>query len=292
MIHVCIAAVWVWCSTAWCVVTDTAGEQKEAEGEDEETRLRAELEVVSLPALHMRAREACSSPIEQASLEDALHSDDPKKSLIALLVEFHLVDDGRILTGIEAFSAVLQAGGRHAGRRSELTLRQMLLAWILDGLNNLVHDRFFCPCLSSHRTGRKASSTVSGDASHQRGYLLQLWCLAERIARLARLIGGVAALLYMLMLNAAEVGVPGAVKFDGGDIGEILRLNQNWVMYTPTPPRESGWVSVVGYEESGGSGPRPGEEVVPRAVDLLAACVHMPRTTVPTIATAPYLCCL
>jgi hypothetical protein len=117
--------------------------------------------------------------------------------------------------------------------------------------------------------------------------------LAERIARLARLIGGVAALLYMLMLNAAEVGVPGVVKFDGGDIGEILRLNQNWVMYTPTPPRESGWVSVIGYEESaaGDFGPRPGEEVVPRVVDLLAACVYIPRTAVPTIATAPYLCC-
>ena len=38
------------------------------------------------------------------------------------------------------------------------------------------------------------------------------------------------------------------VKFDGGDIGEVLRLNQNWVMYTPTPPRESGWFTVVGHE--------------------------------------------
>ncbi len=256
--------------------------------------MRAELEVMSLPALHTRARDACSSPIEQASLEDALHSDDPKASLIALLVEFLLVDDGRILVGIEAFSAVLQAGGQHAGQRSELTLRQMLLAWILDGLNNLLHDRFFCPCLSSHRTGPEASSTIgSCGASHQRGCLLKLWCLAERIARLARLIGGVAALLYMLMLNAAEVGVPGIVKFDGGDIGEILRLNQNWVMYTPTPPIESGWLSVIGYEESAAASASssPGEKVETRAVDLLAACVYALRTSVPTISTAQYLFC-
>ena len=80
------------------------------------------------------------------------------------------------------------------------------------------------------------------------------------------------ALLYMLMLNAAEVGVPGIVKLDGGDIGEVLRLNQNWVMYTPTPPVESGWVSVIGYEENVAS--RQSEDLAEaRAVDLLDAYV-------------------
>lgn len=46
----------VWCSTGWCVVA--AAEQTEADEEDEETRLRAELEHTSLPVLHQRAREA------------------------------------------------------------------------------------------------------------------------------------------------------------------------------------------------------------------------------------------
>jgi hypothetical protein len=32
------------------------------------------------------------------------------------------------------------------------------------------------------------------------------------------------------MLNGAEMGIPGVTKLDNGDIGEILRLNQNWVM--------------------------------------------------------------
>ena len=46
------------CSTGWCVVADAAAEQTEVEEEDEETRLRAELEEASLPELHQRAREA------------------------------------------------------------------------------------------------------------------------------------------------------------------------------------------------------------------------------------------
>jgi hypothetical protein len=37
------------------------------------------------------------------------------------------------------------------------------------------------------------------------GLLMRLWRLAERVARLARFVGGGVVLLYMLMLNAAEV---------------------------------------------------------------------------------------
>ena len=48
------------------------------------------------------------------------------------------------------------------------------------------------------------------------------------------------------MLNLAELGVPGVSKVDSGDIGEILRLNQNWVMYSPPPPLRSGWWRVTG----------------------------------------------
>lgn len=244
--------------------------------QEDETRLRAELDATSLPELHQRARDACSSPIEKISLEAALRSEDPKASLIALLAELHLVDSGRVLVGTEAFAAVLQAGGPHAGQPSELTMRQMLLAWVLDVLNNLTHDRFFCPCVSSHhaRSGTSSSTANAATPQYQGGCLLQLWRLAERIGRLARLVGSIVALLYMLMLNAAEVGVPGIVKFDGGDIGEVLRLNQNWVMYTPSPPMESGWFSVIGYEvnTSGGATSSPGLQEEPRVVDLLAAC--------------------
>jgi hypothetical protein len=64
--------------------------------------------------------------------------------------------------------------------------------------------------------------------------------------------------------------VPGVVKFDGGDIGEVLRLNQNWVMYTPTPPVESGWLSVVGYEATSAAAEGEEDEEA-HAVDLLAA---------------------
>jgi hypothetical protein len=36
------------------------------------------------------------------------------------------------------------------------------------------------------------------------------------------------------------------LNFVTGNIGEILRLNQNWVMYSPSPPIKSGWFRVSG----------------------------------------------
>ena len=85
----------------------------------------------------------------------------------------------------------------------ELSLREMLVSWMLDGLNSLLHDRFFCPCLSPHYSGAKGTATARGRRSV--GLLMRLWRLAERVARLARFVGGGVVLLYMLMLNAAEV---------------------------------------------------------------------------------------
>jgi hypothetical protein len=114
-----------------------------------------------------------------------------------------LVDRGRILIGSEALAAVLQAGGPYAGRPEELSLRAMLVSWMLDGLNSLLHDRFFCPCLSPHYSGAKGTATARRRRSV--GLLMRLWRLAERVARLARFVGGGVVLLYMLMLNAAEV---------------------------------------------------------------------------------------
>ena len=93
-----------------------------------------------------------------------------------------------------------------------------------------------------------------GGWCNEGGCAMRLWRLAERLGRLARTWGAAFTVLYMLMLNGAEVGLPGVVKLDSGDVGEILRLNQNWVMYTPTPPRESGWFTVVGHELPEGPG--------------------------------------
>ena len=245
-------------SVAWCVVADAAS----AEDADSEAELRAKLQAMSLIDLYKRAKDPHLLMIEPDVLDNALHSVDPKAALVSLLLELQLVDDGRILVGSEGLAAVLQAGGPHAGKPEELTLREMVVAWALDALSTAAADRFFCPCFTDTSRGGKQQRKADS------GCFTKLWRLAERIGRLARSVGGIVALLYMLVLNGAEVGIPGVEKLDGGDVGEILRLNQNWVMYTPTPPRESGWFSVVGYAE-GASDAGPAADL--QAVDLMAA---------------------
>ena len=49
---------------------------------------------------------------------------------------------------------------------------------------------------------------------------------------------------YMLYLLVAEAGL--LRKVDGGDVGEFLRFNQDWRMYSPQPPRDGGWWAVRG----------------------------------------------
>lgn len=50
---------------------------------------------------------------------------------------------------------------------------------------------------------------------------------------------------YMVYLNLADIGwVP---KVDNGDIGEALRINQYWVMFSPDPAHSTGWMVVSGH---------------------------------------------
>lgn len=59
---------------------------------------------------------------------------------------------------------------------------------------------------------------------------------------------------YVLVLNLGDVGA--LSKPDGGDLGEALRINQWWVMFSPEPSRTGTWTEIRGS---------PGD------VDLMAA---------------------
>ena len=71
------------------------------------------------------------------------------------------------------------------------------------------------------------------------------------------------------MINLAECKVPGVRKVDSGDVGEILRFGQNWVMYTPSPPTDDGWWVVSGHALQPAAGGLAAPKV--KAFDVLAA---------------------
>jgi len=54
---------------------------------------------------------------------------------------------------------------------------------------------------------------------------------------------------YMVYLLTAEALL--LPKLDGGDVGELLRFSQDWVMYSPQPPLDGGWWAVRGAWSNG-----------------------------------------
>jgi hypothetical protein len=58
-------------------------------------------------------------------------------------------------------------------------------------------------------------------------------------------------LCYIIMLNLGDLDL--VTKPDNGDIGEALRINQMWVMFSPDPPPTSGWVVAEGTLSDGTS---------------------------------------
>jgi len=76
--------------------------------------------------------------------------------------------------------------------------------------------------------------------------------------------------VYMVYLNLGDMHL--VPKWDNGDIGEALRINQYWVMFSPDPAPSTGWMVVTGAVQNGsGSSTGPVAAKRTQQVDLLRA---------------------